>query len=121
GTSNSSHMQNNAVEHLLLYQVQPRLRSIIPNYVPLVGADDVEELVQDGTVLAIRLLNSAKRSGRRVTAGNLAFYTAKMLRAGRRSTGQGKNDPLNPKARLDGTCRIQSLDEPIAEDDFSGE
>jgi len=114
-------MQNNSVEQLLLYHVQPRLRNTIPNYVPMVGADDLEELVQDGTVLAFRLLDSAKRSGRKVSAGTVAFYTVKMLRAGRRSTGERRNDPLNPKAQLNGSCRVQSLDEPIAADELSGE
>src|SRR5207244_3709703 len=81
----------------------------------------VEELVQDGTVLALRLLHSAKRSGRKVTGGNLAFYTLKMLRSGRRSTGQRKNDPLNPKAQLNGACRVQSLDEPLLAEEGSDE
>src|SRR5690242_3964472 len=107
-------MKDSSVENLLLYQIQPRLRNAIPLTVPLVGAEDVEELVQDGTVMALRLLNSANRSGRKVTVGNLAYYTVKMLRAGRRSTGERKNDPLNPKAQLNGTCRVQSLDEPIS-------
>src|SRR6266566_691544 len=81
--------------------------------VPLVGADDVPELVQDGIVMALRLLNSTTRSGRKVTGGNVAFYIIKMLRSGRRSTGERRNDPMNPKAQLNGTCTVQSLDEPI--------
>ncbi len=114
-------MQNNSVEHLLLYHVQPRLRNSIPYTVPLVGAEDIEELVQDGTMLALRLLDSAKRSGRKVTGGNIAFYTLKMLRAGRRSTGERRNDPLNPKSQLNGSCRIQSLDEPLGAEEGSDE
>jgi len=112
---------HSSTEQFILQEVQPRLRAAIAQSVPLVGADDVQELVQDGTVIALQLLNSTTRSGRKVTAGNLAFYTVKMLRAGRRSTGERRNDPLNPKAQLTGTCRVQSLDEPIAEDDWSGE
>jgi len=114
-------MQNNSVEHLLLYQVQPRLRNSIPLTVPLIGADDVEELVQDGSVLALRILDSAKRSGRKVTGGNIAFFTLKMLRAGRRSTGERRNDPLNPKSQLNGSCRVQSLDEPLGAEEGSDE
>jgi hypothetical protein len=114
-------MKNTSVEHLLLYHVQPRLRNSIPNYVPMVGSDDIEELIQDGSVLAFRLLLSARRSGRKVSAGNVAFYVTKMLRNGRRSTGERKNDPLNPKARLNGNCKVQSIDEPIAEDEFYDE
>ena len=97
------------------------LRNSVPMTVPLVGADDVEELVQDGTVLALRLILSAERSGRKVTGGNLAFYTLKMLRAGRRSTGEHRNDPLNPKSQLIGNCRVQSLDEPVGAEEGSEE
>jgi hypothetical protein len=106
---------------ILQEEVVPRLRSAIPNTVPLVGADNVEELVQDGTVLALRLLNSAKRSGRKVTGGNLAFYTLQTLRSGRRSTPQRKNDPPNPYAQLRGACKVQSLDEPLLAEKGSDE
>jgi len=56
------------------------------------------------TVIALNLLNSTIRSGRKVTGGNVAFYTIKMLRSGRRSTGERRNDPMHPKAQLNGTC-----------------
>ena len=69
--------------------------------------------MQDGTVIALRLLNSTARSGRKITGGNVAFYTVKMLRSGRRSTGERRNDPMHPKAQLNGTCSVQSLDEPV--------
>jgi hypothetical protein len=104
---------HNSTEQLILQEVRPRLQAAIAQSVPLVGAEDVQELVQDGTVTALRLLNSTTRSGRKVTGGNLAFYTIKMLRSGRRSTGERRNDPMHPKAQLNGTCSLQSLDEPI--------
>jgi len=104
---------HSSTEQFILQEVQPRLQAAIAQSVPLVGADDVPELVQDGTVMALRLLNSTTRSGRKVTGGNVAFYIIKMLRSGRRSTGERRNDPMNPKAQLNGTCSVQSLDEPI--------
>ena len=36
-----------------------------------------------------------------------------MLRSGRRSTGERRNDPLHPKAQLNCTSSVQSLEEPI--------
>ena len=45
--------------------------------------------------MALRLLNSTTRSGRKVTGGNVAFYIIKMLRSGRRSTGERRNDPMH--------------------------
>ena len=104
---------HDSTEQLILKEVQPRLKAAIAQSVPLVGAEDVQELVQDGTVIALQLLNSTIRSGRKVTGGNVAFYTIKMLRSGRRSTGERRNDPMHPKAQLNGTCSVQSLDEPI--------
>ena len=104
---------HSSTEQLILQEVQPRLQAAIAQSVPIVGAEDVQELVQDGTVIALRLLNSTARSGRKVTGGNVAFYTVKMLRSGRRSTGERRNDPMHPKAQLNGTCSVQSLDEPV--------
>jgi len=75
-----------STEHLLLREVQPRLRNAI-HTVPAVGSDDPEELLQDGLVIALLLLNGTRRSGKKVTAANVAYYTAKHLRSGRRSTG----------------------------------
>ena len=76
---------HSSAEQLILQEVQPRLQAAIAQSVLMVGAEDVQELVQDGTVIALRLLNSTARSGRKVTGGNVAFYTIKMLRSGRRS------------------------------------
>ena len=103
----------NSVEHLIIHEVQTRLQAGIPQSVPLVGCDDVQELVQDGTVMALGILSSARHSGRNVTGGNVAFYTIKSLRSGRRSTGQRKGDVLHPMAQLNGACRVHPLDETV--------
>jgi len=71
---------HDSTEQLILQEVRPRLKAAIAQSVPLVGAEDVQELVQDGRVIALNLLNSTIRSGRKVTRGNVAFYTIKMLR-----------------------------------------
>ena len=62
-------------------------------------------------------MRSANSSGKMPTPGNVAFYTSKSLRAGRRSTGTYKNDPLHPACLLTGRCRVQSLDEQVSSDD----
>ena len=66
-------------EYLLLNDVVPRLRSAIRIAVAHVGSEDDAELSQDGTVMAAKILTSAARSGKRVTAGNVAFYTLQHL------------------------------------------
>ncbi len=66
----------------------------------MVGPDDPDELVQDGLAIAIGLLQSAQRAGKKVTASNLAYYAILALRSGRRSTGVHRNDVLHPKSTL---------------------
>jgi hypothetical protein len=104
-------------ETLLLGEVAPRLRAAIPKTVPMVGSDEPNELVQDGLAIAMGLLQSAKRNGKKVTPGNIAHYTVLALRSGRRSTGQRKNDVLAPACQLNGHSRVQSMDEPIRDGD----
>src|SRR5207249_4241941 len=102
-----------STEDLLLKEVQPRLRIAVANTVPIVGSDDHEELLQDGLVIALRLLNGARRSRKNVTGASVAYYTVKCLRSGRRSTGYRKIDPLHPASQLNGHCRVHSLEEPV--------
>jgi len=105
-----------STEHLLLKEVQPRLRIAITRTVPVVGSDDQEELLQDGLVIALRLLNGARRSRKNVTGASVAYYTIKCLCSGRRSTGYRKTDPLHPASQLNGHCRLHSFEEPVAFD-----
>ncbi len=105
---------------LLVHEIIPRLRSSIPGAVRCVGAEDQEELVQDGTAIAAKMLHSAEASGKKFTPGNIAHYTVKHLRSGRRSTGFHKTDAHHPGAQLRGRSRMHSLDEPVQGED-SGE
>ena len=108
-------------ETLLLDEIQHRLRAAIPKAVPIVGGDDIEELAQDGVVIAIQLHRRARKAGKKVMAGNLAHYALLHLRAGRRSTGYRKNDVLHPAAQLNGNARVHSLDAPISDDEDADE
>jgi len=102
-----------STEDMLLKEVQPRLRNAIARTVPVVGSDDQEELLQDGLVIALRLLNGAQRSRKNVSGASVAHYTVKCLRSGRRSTGYRKTDPLHPASQLNGHCRLHSFEEPV--------
>jgi hypothetical protein len=108
---------NRKTETLLLQEIAPRLRAAIPKTVPMIGPDDPEELIQDGLAIAAGLHRSAKRSGKKVTAGNIAHYTVLALRSGRRSTGFKTNDALHPAAQLSGHAQVYSLDAPISDGD----
>lgn len=102
-------------EDYLLQEVAPRLRAGINSSLPRSGGEDDAELLQDGLTIALHLLHSAEARNKQVSSGNIAYYTIKHLRAGRRSTGYRKNDPLHPAAQLNG-CRVYSLHEPVPTD-----
>jgi hypothetical protein len=87
----------------------------------LVGSEDKEELLQDGLIMAFRMLQSAENVGKSVTAGNVAYYTLKHLRSGRRSTGSRSTDPLHPVTQLSGRSIVLSLEEPLPGDEPTDE
>ena len=99
---------------ILVNEIVPRLRSSISASVRPVGCEDMEELVQDGTAIAARMLHSAEAQCKQVTPGNIAYYAAKHIKSGRRSTGYHKADPHHAGAQLSGRSRLHSLDEPVA-------
>ena len=95
------------------FEIVPRLRATLPNAVCLVGCEDTEELIQDATAIAAKILDSVEARQRAATPGNIAYYATKLTRQGRRSTGQRQNDPLDPLTQLSGRCRLVSLDAPL--------
>src|SRR5260221_11121068 len=97
---------------VLQEEVVPRLRCSSHRLNP-VGAEDLDELVQDATCLAAGILSSAEGRGKAITAGNVAYYALRHIRQGRRSTGCFKSDALHPATQLCGRSRVQSLDDPI--------
>ena len=105
---------------ILQEQVVPRLRSAIPRVVHCVGAEDPEELIQDGTAIAAKMLHNAEAAGKKVTPGNVAYYTIQHLKSGRRSTGSTVVDVLGTGTQLNGSTRLTSLEEPAAMDAETG-
>ena len=86
-------------EQLLVVEIVPRIRGSVANSGPQVGADDVGEFVQDGIAIAATLLASAEARGKQVSAGNVSYYATKLVRQGRRSTGQSTTDVMSPTWR----------------------
>ena len=105
---------------LLQAEVVPRLRASIPRNVHCVGSEDAEELIQDSIAIAAKMLHSAEAAGKQLTPGNLAHYALKHVKSGRRSTGSSVVDVMAPGTQLNGHARLNSLDEPVA-DQTSGE
>jgi len=113
-TRSNSHVKMSPQAGLLLQEeVVPLLRSAIPGGVRGVGCEDLEELMQDATCVAARLLHAAEKAGKRVTARNVVYYAVRLSRQGRRSTGASRTDVMHPATQLAGRSCLQSLDEPI--------
>jgi hypothetical protein len=106
---------------LLQDQIVPRLRSAIPRNVNQVGSEDSEELIQDATCMAAKLLDNAEKQNKTVTPGNIAYYTILHMKSGRRSVGSSYSDVLGTGTRLNGKSITTSFDEPVHEESELGE
>ena len=106
---------------VLLNEIVPRLRSAIPGAVCFVGCEDPQELIQDATAMAAKLLHNAEAAGKKVTPGNIAFYAIQHMRSGRRSTGSSKVDAMATGTQLNGRTQLVSLEEVVPMQDENNE
>lgn len=97
------------LDEMLVNEVVPRLRAAASS-IPRVGCEDAEEILQDLTVMAAKLMDSAERSGRSFTAGNISYYAERAARSGRRSYYAGRSDVMSPGCQLDGKAQHEWLD-----------
>ena len=72
------------MDEMLVNEVVPRLRKVASS-IPKVGHEDDEEIIQDCTLQAARMMDSAEKAGHPITAGNASYFAAKAARSGRRS------------------------------------
>jgi hypothetical protein len=100
---------------ILQEEVVPRLRSSIPSTVNQIGSEDLEELVQDATCIAANMMHRVEQQKKRVTPGNIAYYTVLHMKSGRRSSGASTSDVMGTGTLLNGRSRFFSLDEPVHE------
>ncbi len=97
------------MENMLVTEVVPRIRAAAHS-IPKVGCEDDEEITQDATLMAIRMMDSAEEAGKSFTAGNIAYYATRAARSGRRSYYTGRSDVHSPGCQIDGKARHESLD-----------
>jgi len=90
----------------------PRMRAAAPS-IPKIGSEDNEEIIQDATLMAARMMISAEKAGQKFTAGNIAYYAERAARSGRRSYYYGSTDALSPGCQIEGRARHESLDDEI--------
>ena len=100
------------MEEMLVHEVVPRLRNVART-IPKVGHEDDEEIIQDCTLQAARMMDSAEKAGHSITAGNASYYAAKAARSGRRSYYTGRSDVMSPGCQIDGKARHEWLDDEI--------
>lgn len=100
------------MEEMLVNEVVPRLRAAAHS-IPKIGHEDDEEITQDATLMAARMMDSAEKAGQSFTAGNVSYYAARAARSGRRSYYTGRSDVLSPGCQIDGKARHESLDDEI--------
>jgi hypothetical protein len=105
---------------VLLEEIAPRLKAVIPHIKP-VGAEDAEELLQDALALAAKMLHDLEARGKTVTPGNVAYYTILHIRSGRRSYSAGRTDVMNAGTQLDGLSSVMSFEGPAGFDPETGE
>jgi len=98
---------------ILINEIVPRLISAVPNNVHAVGSEDAQELIQDATAIAAKLLHNVELQGKQVTPGNITYYTIMKMKSGRRSTGSSRVDVLHVGTQLDGHAEQVSMDEEI--------
>jgi hypothetical protein len=101
---------------ILQEEVVPRLRASIPRAVSQIGSEDPDELVQDATCMAAKLLHNAELQNKQVTPGNIAYYTVLHMKSGRRSTGSSNADVLGSATQLNGRSQTYSFDEPVQDE-----
>jgi hypothetical protein len=85
-----------------------------------VGAEDAQELIQDSIAIAAKLMHSVEQAGKKVTPGNIAYYTIQHIKSGRRSTGSSVVDVHGSATQSSGKTRLSSLDEVVPSNEECG-
>jgi hypothetical protein len=108
------------VGYLLRDQVVPRLKAVIPRSVNCVGSEDAQELIQDATCLAARIMHNAEANGKQVPHSSVAYYAIQHCKSGRRAVGHSSSDVHGTRTQLTGRSRLESMEEVVAIDEITG-
>jgi hypothetical protein len=84
---------NSKSAEVLLNQIAPRLHNAVRR-VSMLGCEDADELRQDAVTMAAAMLDQLETQNKKVTPSNIAFYTIRLLRSGRRSTGSSNTHAM---------------------------
>jgi hypothetical protein len=108
---------------ILQEEVCPRLCSAIPKSVLCVGAEDHQELIADGVAMAAKMVDRLEQQGKlkKVTPGNIAYYTIQHLKSGRRANGSSTVDIMASATQLNGASKLHSLNEVVSQSEAGEE
>jgi DNA-binding CsgD family transcriptional regulator len=95
---------------LLLDVIQPMLIAVVPQVVKTTGAEDSDELVQDGMCMAAQAIEALENQGKALMPRSVAYYTIQRLKSGRRSQYAGRMDAMCPGAMLDKQVQMADMD-----------
>ena len=101
---------------LLIEQIAPWLRTLVPKSVKPVGAEGGEELIHDAIVIAAQMLDRVEQAGKKITPGNIAYYAVLHMRSGRKSQGSSRTDIMVSGTQLDHTSTVLSFEDEIGYD-----
>jgi hypothetical protein len=101
---------------ILNEEIVPRLCGAVPQSVRCVGSEDHQELIQDATCMAARMLDRVEQQGKlgKITPGNIAYYTIQHLKSGRRANGSSRVDVFGSSTQLNGASKLHSLSEVVS-------
>jgi hypothetical protein len=105
---------------LLVDQIVPRLKAVIPRSVLCIGSEDHEELIQDATCMAARIMHNGEQNGKRILHQSAAYYAIQHCKSGRRSVGHSCSDVHGSATQLNGRSRLESMEEVVAIDEVTG-
>ncbi len=71
--------------------------------------------------MAVKLLHNVDKACKKVTPGNIAYYTIQHMKSGRRSTGSSVSDVMATATQLNGRTRLTSLEEVASTIEEAGE
>ena len=103
-----------ATGDILVKEILPILNRTVPRVVNPSDCEDSEELIADTLATAAEMLESLERTGRKIPARSVAFYSIQRAKSGRRAYQSGASDPLSPVFRTRNTSAIVPIDAPIS-------
>lgn len=96
---------------LLVREIMPIITATVPRAVKPVGSETFDELVQDVTATAAKMVDSCESRGKKIIPNSIAYYAVQQSKNGRRSYSASRMDALCPSAQLDQTVALDYMDD----------